>query len=192
MELPITYYGDPVLRRAGARVESVTPEIQRLIADMFDTMTAYHGIGLAAQQVGQALQLTVIDIRPVTDRPSLLEVNGQPADPNSIMPLVLLNPELTPLGEPEIGSEGCLSFPEVYGEVARPGRVGVRATNEKGAALEFTCGGLLARCIQHETDHLRGILFIDRMDPTVKAELKSDIARLQRETKAALLRAGQA
>lgn len=192
MELPITYYGDPVLRRVGARVESVTPEIQRLIADMFDTMTAYHGIGLAAQQVGQALQLTVIDIRPVTDRPSLLEVNGQPADPNSIMPLVLLNPELTPLGEPEIGSEGCLSFPEVYGEVARPGRVGVRATNEKGAALEFTCGGLLARCIQHETDHLRGILFIDRMDPTVKAELKSDIARLQRETKAALLRAGQA
>ena len=80
------------------------------------------------------------------------------------MPLVLINPEIKPLGDFVAAGEGCLSFPEIFGEIARPGSVDVKALNEKGKPVEFRCGGLLARAIQHEVDHLNGILFIDRMD----------------------------
>src|SRR6267154_2575490 len=100
MILPIVKYGNPMLRKKGERIESVTPEIKQLIADMFETMEANHGVGLAAQQVGHALQLTVIDVREVKDRPSTLELKGKPADVADIMPLVLINPEVTPVGEP--------------------------------------------------------------------------------------------
>jgi len=186
MKLPVVKYGHPVLRKKGAPVTKVTPEIRQLIADMFETMEANHGVGLAAQQVGHALQLTVIDIRPIEDRPSTLHLNGQPADPNSIMPLVLLNPVFKPAADPVAGSEGCLSFPKLYGEIERPESVDLTATNEKGETLSFRCGGLLARCIQHEVDHLHGILFIDRMDRETKAELKPDLDDLQAATKAAL------
>jgi peptide deformylase len=95
MTLEVTKYGNPILRQKGARIESITPEIKTLIADMFETMYATKGIGLAAQQVGRALQLTVLDVRGVTDRPSTLQRNGQPAEVDAFMPLVLINPELT-------------------------------------------------------------------------------------------------
>lgn len=186
MILPVVQYGDPRLRQKGTRVNSITPAIQTLIGDMFETMYATRGIGLAAQQVGQALQLTVLDIRPVTDRPSTLQINGAEADPNSLMPMVLLNPELKPLGETVPGPEGCLSFPEVYGDVVRPESISVKALDGKGDQIEFSCGGLLARAIQHETDHLHGILFIDRMDKKTKAELQDDIDLIQADTKAKL------
>ncbi len=186
MKLSVRKYGDPVLRKKGAVVTEVTPEIRQLIADMFETMEAHHGVGLAAQQVGHALQLTVIDIRPIEDRPSTLELDGKPADPKSIMPLVLLNPVVKPVGETVAGSEGCLSFPKLYGEIERPGSVDVTATNEKGEVVAFRAGGLLARCVQHEADHLHGILFIDRMDRATKDELKPDLDELQAATKAAL------
>ncbi len=186
MKLPVRKYGDPVLRKKGAAVSGVTPEVRQLIADMFETMEANHGVGLAAQQVGHALQLTVIDIRPIEDRPSTLELDGKVADPKSIMPLVLLNPVVRPVGEVVAGSEGCLSFPKLYAEIERPESVDVTATNEKGEALSFRCGGLLARCIQHETDHLNGILFIDRMNRQDREELKPDLEDLQAATKAAL------
>ena len=189
MKLPVHKYGDPVLRKKGAHVTEVTPEIHQLIADMFETMEAHHGVGLAAQQVGHPIQLTVIDIRPIEDRPSTLELAGQPADPKSIMPLVLLNPVVKAVGAVESGSEGCLSFPKLYGEIERPESVDVTAINEKGEAVSFRCGGLLARCIQHETDHLHGILFIDRMDRTTKEELKPDLDDLQAATKAAMKKA---
>ena len=140
----------------------------------------------AAQQVGHALQLTVIDIRPIEDRPSTLHLDGKPADPNSFMPLVLLNPIVLPVGEPVAGPEGCLSFPKIYGDVERPESVDVTATNEKGEKISFRAGGLLARCVQHETDHLNGILFIDRMGRETKEELKPDLDDLQAATKAAL------
>src|SRR5580704_9508504 len=120
MILQVVKYGHPVLRKKGGRIEHITPDIKKLIADMFETMEANHGVGLAAQQVGVAKQLTVIDVRPATDRPSTLELNGEPADPADIMPLVLINPEITPAGEPLAGSEGCLSFPEIFGEISRP------------------------------------------------------------------------
>jgi peptide deformylase len=114
MTLPIVKYGHPALRKKGERVENVTPEIKQLIIEMFAAMEEHHGVGLAAQQVGVAKQIAVIDVRPVTDRPSTLELNGQPADPAEIMPLALINPQITPVGEPVSGAEGCLSFPEVF------------------------------------------------------------------------------
>src|SRR6266478_489267 len=106
--LEVVKYGTPVLRQKGARIETVTPAIKQLIADMFETMYAYKGVGLAAQQVGLALQLTVIDVRGVTDRPSSLELKGASADVHGFMPLVLINPEVKPIGEPVTGPEGCL------------------------------------------------------------------------------------
>lgn len=186
MILEVTKYGNPVLRQKGARIEKITPEIKQLIADMFETMYATKGIGLAAQQVGKALQLTVLDVRGVTDRPSTLELDGKPADVDKFMPLVLINPEIKPLNDPVLGPEGCLSFPELYGDVLRPESVEVKAMNEKGKPIEFRCGGLLARAAQHETDHLNGILFIDRMDRKSKNEIRDELDVLQAETKAAL------
>jgi len=184
MILKVVKYGHPVLRKKGARIESITPEIKKLIEDMFDTMYDSKGVGLAAQQIGQALQLTVIDVRGVTDRPSSLEIKGKPADVEDLMPLVLINPELTLVGEPAAGPEGCLSFPEVFAEISRPQFVDVKATNEKGKTIEFRAGGLLGRAIQHEWDHLQGLLFIDRMEKKTKEELKPELEEIQAQTKA--------
>ena len=187
MILPIVKYGHPVLRKKGEHIEKVTPEIKQLIADMFETMEASHGVGLAAQQVGRALQLTVLDVRGVAkDRPSTLELKGKPTDVADFMPLVLINPEITPVGEPATGGEGCLSFPEIFAEIARPESVDVKALNEKGKVIEFRCGGLLARAVQHETDHLNGILFIDRMERKTKEEFRDELDALQATTKAEL------
>ncbi len=187
MILPIVKYGNPVLRQKGAKIESITPELKQLIADMFETMEDKHGVGLAAQQVGHAIQLTVMDVRAVTDRPSWLEIKGQPVDVAENMPLVLINPVVTPVGEPVKGGEGCLSFPEIFGEISRPESVDVKALDAKGRPIEFRCGGLLARAVQHETDHLHGLLFIDRMDKKTKAELQPELDDLQAQTKAELV-----
>jgi peptide deformylase len=184
MILPIVKYGSPVLRQRGERIEIITPEIKKLIANMFETMEENHGVGLAAQQVGVAKQLTVIDVRAVTDRPSWLELDGKPADVADIMPLVLINPEITPVGEPVKGGEGCLSFPEIFAEISRPESVDVKALDGSGKPIAFRCGGLLARAVQHETDHLNGLLFIDRMDKKSKAEIQIELDELQAVTKA--------
>ena len=141
MLLPLKYYGDPVLRRKGVRVEEVTPKIKQFITDMLETATEYKGIGLAAQQVGEAIQLTVIDIRAVEDRPSTLELDGQEADPESIMPLTLVNPKIAPLSTSVKGPEGCLSFPEIFGDISRPEKVSVKALNHEGLPIEFACRG---------------------------------------------------
>ena len=186
MILEIAKYGHPVLRKKGERIESITPEIKKLIADMFETMEANHGVGLAAQQVGVAKQLTVIDVRAAAERPSTLEIDGKPADVASIMPLVLINPLITPVSEAATGGEGCLSFPEIYAEISRPGTVDVSALDAKGKPIAFRCGGLLARAVQHETDHLNGLLFIDRMDKKTKAELQPELDDLQAATKKVL------
>jgi peptide deformylase len=191
MILEVVKYGHPMLRQKGVRIEKVTPEIKKLMADMIETMHANHGIGLAAQQVGQALQLTVIDVREAKDRPSWLELDGQPADVKEFMPLVLINPELKPGRELVAGGEGCLSFPEIYAEITRPELVDVKALNKKGEPVEFRCGGLLARVVQHETDHLNGILFIDRMSRKIKEELRPELDALQAKTKAELESAGK-
>jgi len=186
MPLVVIKYGTPVLRQKGARIEGITPKIKQLAADMIETMYAYKGVGLAAQQVGVAVQLTAIDVRGVTDRPSSLELNGKPADVDAFMPLVLVNPDIKPVGGPAKGPEGCLSFPEIYADITRPDVVDVTAQNLKGETLQFRCGGLLSRVIQHERDHLHGILFIDRMDKETKEKLRPELEDLMAETKAAL------
>src|SRR5688572_29385789 len=190
MVLHVVKYGDPVLRRKGARIEKITPEVKALIADMFETMKAARGVGLAAQQVGHALQLCVIDIREVTERPSTLKLDGKESDPNAFMPLALVNPTFTTHGEPVEGPEGCLSFPEIYADIARPPEIEVTAQNEKGETVKFHCGGLLARAIQHEYDHLQGILFIDRMSRESKDENKPEIEAIQADTKRKLAKKG--
>jgi peptide deformylase len=187
MVLEVVKYGHPTLRKKGTRIASVTPEIKDLVKNMFETMYAARGIGLAAQQIGEALQVTVLDVREASaERPSTLEINGEAADPDKFMPLVLINPEIKPVGESVAGPEGCLSFPEVYADISRPEKVDVVAMNEDGKRIEFRAGGLLARAVQHEVDHLNGILFIDRMESEVKKELKAELEELQADTKAAL------
>lgn len=183
MVLQVVKFGTPVLRQKGQRIAALTPEVQRLIVDMFDTMYANKGIGLAAQQVGVPLQLTVIDVRGVTDRPSSLERNGRSLDVARAMPMVLINPEITPVGEIVSGPEGCLSFPEIYADIARPDVVDVKALDSSFQPIEFRCGGLLARAVQHETDHLNGILFIDRMTKEDKYQLKPELDALQAATR---------
>jgi peptide deformylase len=186
MVLEVVKYGHPALRRKGERIERITPEIKQLIADMFETMYAAKGVGLAAQQVGKSLQLTVLDVRGATDRPSTLEIEGKEASVETFMPIALINPEIKLIGDLVAGPEGCLSFPEIFSDITRPSMTEVRALNQKGDVLEFRCGGLLARAIQHEVDHLNGILFIDRMKRADKEELQPQLETLQAETKEAL------
>ena len=188
MLLNVVNYGHPVLRQRGVRIEAVTPEIRSLAANMIETMHAAQGIGLAGQQVAQALQIFVLDLREVTDRPSTLEWEGEPADIADRMPLVLINPEVTPLnGATDTGPEGCLSFPEIFAEqITRPASVRVSAWNERGETIRFACGGLLARAVQHEHDHVRGILFIDRMTSAERRKWQPDLDALQDATRAAL------
>jgi len=143
------------------------------------------GVGLAAQQVGHALQLTIIDVRGMKDRPSTMKIDGETVDPEEHMPLVLINPELKLSTEKVTGPEGCLSFPEIFAEVSRPAEVDVTATDEKGKKVSFHAGGLLAKAVQHEFDHLQGILFIDRMSSETKREMKPELDALSEETKAA-------
>jgi peptide deformylase len=139
--LDIRVLGDPVLRKATTPVEQVTDDIRSLIADMFDTMYAAEGIGLAAPQVGR------------TERVAVMDVEGRK--------LALINPEIIEREGSIRGEEGCLSIPEVFGDVTRSSRVIVRALNEKGESIEAEGTELLARCMQHEIDHLDGKLFID-------------------------------
>jgi peptide deformylase len=132
--------------------------------------------------VGEALQLTVIDVSQVEDRPSGMKIDGKDVDLLALMPLILINPEITMTNETEIGSEGCLSFPEITGDIERALSVSVRAKDLEGNRVEFEASGLLARAIQHEVDHLNGILFIDRMNSAAKVSLASRLKRLQKET----------
>lgn len=141
--LDIQVLGSPILRKETAPVKQIDDELQQLIDDMFETMYAARGIGLAAPQVGRTERLTVIDV----DRER---------------PLVLINPEIVVAdGGMAKAEEGCLSIPEVYGEVERPAHVVVRALDRNGEPFEIEATELLARCLQHEIDHLHGKLFID-------------------------------
>jgi peptide deformylase len=183
MILPILQYGDPILRAKGKRIEEIDDRIRELAANMIETMHAAHGVGLAAQQIGEALKLTVLDISAVEDRPSTLKLDGREIDPKTAMPLVLINPEIELRGETEVGIEGCLSFPEITGDIERAQSVTVHAQTLEGETIQIEASGFLARAIQHEGDHLNGILFIDRMRSAAKAALSSRLRRLQKETK---------
>lgn len=182
MKLEIVQYGDPVLRAKGKRIEQVDDHIRDLAQNMIETMHAANGVGLAAQQVGEAIQLTVLDVSQVEDRPTKMKLNGQDVDPAMAMPLVLMNPQVELGRETESGTEGCLSFPEITGEIDRAISIHVRAQNLNGEPVEIEVSGFLARAIQHEVDHLNGILFIDRMSSAAKTSLASRLKRLQKET----------
>jgi peptide deformylase len=183
MILPILEYGDAILRAKGKPIENIDDRIRELAANMIETMHAANGVGLAAQQIGEALQLTVLDVSLVEDRPSTLKLNGKDVDPKSAMPLVLINPEVELRDATEVGVEGCLSFPEITGDIERAKSVIVRAQTLEGSTIEIEATGFLARAIQHEGDHLNGILFIDRMNSAAKAALSSRLKRLQKETR---------
>jgi peptide deformylase len=183
MILPILEYGDPILRAKGKPIDNVDDRIRELAANMIETMHAANGVGLAAQQVGEALRLTVLDVSLVEDRPSTLKVDGKDVDPKAAMPLVLINPKIELHGATETGVEGCLSFPEITGDIERAKSVVVRAQTLEGGTIEIEASGFLARAIQHEGDHLNGILFIDRMNSAAKAALSSRLKRLQKETR---------
>jgi peptide deformylase len=180
MILEIRKYGDPVLRTKGREVRAINGEVKQLAADMIETMHAANGVGLAAQQIGQPVQLTVIDVRDDEDRPSAMFIADQQVDLDKHMPMVLLNPQLKLAEEKEPGTEGCLSFPDMTAEITRA--TGVRCTAQllDGSTIEFEAAGLLARALQHEVDHLNGVLFIDRMSSAARAGLAGRLKRLQK------------
>jgi peptide deformylase len=183
MRLAIRKYGDPILRTKGRPIEAVDDEIRELAANMLETMKAANGVGLAAQQVGHAVQLTVLDVSQVEDRPSTMILNGKTVtELEAEMPIVLLNPELHLGDEIELGNEGCLSFPEITADIERAFSVQLEAETLEGNKVEILATGLLARALQHEVDHLNGILFIDRMSSAAKASHSSRLKRLQKET----------
>ncbi|HJT44680.1 MAG TPA: peptide deformylase [Chthoniobacterales bacterium] len=186
MRLEIVQYGDPVLRTKGNRIDKIDDRVRELAQNMIETMHAANGVGLAAQQVGEALQLTVLDVSQVEDRPTAMKLNGNEIDPKSAMPLVLVNPEIDLGRETDMGTEGCLSFPEITGEISRAKSILVRARDLEGNSIEIETTGFLARAIQHEVDHLNGILFIDRMSTAAKISLSSKLKRLQKETQRGL------
>jgi len=182
MRLSILQYGDPLLRAKGKRIEKVDDRVRDLARNMIETMHAANGVGLAAPQVGESLQLAVLDVSQVEDRPSAMKLNGRNIAPETAMPLVLINPQIDLGAETEMGAEGCLSFPEITGEIERAKSITVRAQNLDGDPIEIETTGFLARAIQHEVDHLNGILFIDRMSSGAKTSLSSKLKRLQKET----------
>jgi peptide deformylase len=174
----IVIYGDPVLRKKGKDIVKITDEIRAFAQDMIETMHEAHGVGLAAQQVGEAIQLTVIDVSDTENRPSRMWIDGEEVDPKEHMPLILINPQLELSRETEIGPEGCLSFPEVTADISRAEHVKVTALDLEGKPVSFEAEGLLSRAVQHETDHLNGILFIDRMSSASKVTLASKLKKL--------------
>jgi len=183
MILEILKYGDPVLRTKGREVRPDEPALKKLAADMLETMEAANGVGLAAQQIGEAIQLTVIDIEDVEDRPSAMFIGDDEVPLEKYMPLILLNPQLQLSEEKESGTEGCLSFPDMNAEIVRASGVRCKAQLLDGSAIEFEAAGLLARALQHEVDHLHGVLFIDRMSSASRAGLAGKLKRLQKEAK---------
>jgi peptide deformylase len=157
--LDIRVLGDPVLRKPTKPVTEVSDELRRLIADMFETMYAAEGIGLAAPQVG------------ISERVAVVDVEGQK--------FALINPEIVSRnGASQKAEEGCLSIPDIYGDVERPPEVTIRALDENGNQYEASGNDLLGRCFQHEIDHLDGKLFIDYLSPLKR---KAALAKWEKE-----------
>jgi peptide deformylase len=166
----IRTYPDPVLRTKTARVGAIDAALNRLIDDMIETMHAAPGVGLAANQVGVSLQLAVIDLSHVED-----ETRRHPL-------LVLINPEVLSLEGSVTDEEGCLSIPDYTETVKRAAMVRVRALDRSGKTFELEARGLLAKALQHELDHLNGVLFIDRLSPLKKNIFKRRFRKTSSQT----------
>lgn len=186
MALRVTQFGEPILRETGAPVKDFDARLKELADAMLETMYEAEGIGLAAQQVGLALQLCVVDLRP----PEGVNVqfdyrfDGKTLPLDFIMPLALANPtiEITDPA-PEVYEEGCLSFPAINGRVTRPAGVRCSFQDLTGEPHVLEANGLLGRCILHEVDHLNGTLFIDRMEKNDLHKNATRIKQLKRATR---------
>jgi peptide deformylase len=161
----VVKYPDPVLARTGDTVTEFTPELAQLVEEMFDSMYAAEGIGLAAPQIGISQRITVIDV----------SFKERPEDK-----LVLINPEVLETEGKQTEEEGCLSLPDIRAKVQRAAWVKVRAQNVKGEYFEVEGEELLARALLHEIDHLHGVLFIDRISPLKRDLIKRRIRKLQK------------
>jgi peptide deformylase len=187
MLLEIVKYGNPILHKKGKMVTEFSDTISALYQDMLDTMYKEEGIGLAAQQVGLAIQFCVIDVPSHPEYPITSILDDQSLSPQLLMPMCLINPKIQFLPSDEYYyEEGCLSFPEIKGDVARPELISVQYQDLDGNPHKLECDGLLGRCIQHEVDHLNGILFTDRMEKDVFSEIKKDIQTLKKNTQSIL------
>jgi peptide deformylase len=170
--LPIVEVPDPRLRQTSSPVEKVDAEVRALVADMFETMYAAPGIGLAAIQVGVARRILVIDLQEPE------EEGGEPVRD----PRVFINPEILEHSDRDVPyTEGCLSVPDQYAEVDRPDRIRARWLDLDGNVREEEIEGLLATCLQHEMDHLEGVLFIDHLSRLKREMILKKLAKLRKE-----------
>jgi peptide deformylase len=180
MILRVTQYGEPILRKVGEAITEFDEELAELADDMVDTMYDEDGIGLAAQQVGEALQFFVLDVRPPEGEgvPFKYSFDGKQPPLDLIMPMALANPKVTIIDPTEdVYEEGCLSFPFVNGNVMRAQGVRCEFQDTEGNTHILEADGLLGRCILHEVDHINGILFIDTMD---KRDVRKNEAKLKK------------
>lgn len=184
MSLQIVHYNDPILRRKGDKITTFDAALAQLADAMIATMHTANGIGLAAQQVGRAVQLCVVHLRRA-NVDFTWELDGVKLPLDLWMPMAIANPEVRAVrGTDEyIDEEGCLSFPQIRGDIARPDEIKVTFQDIHGVAHVLRCDGLLARCVQHEADHLNGILFIDRMTKKVRTKLEDQIKALAKATR---------
>ena len=176
--LPIIEVHDPLLRAQSAPVESIGDDVSRLIADMFETMYEAPGIGLAAIQVAVPRRLLVIDLQDPE------EEGGEPVR----RPHVFINPEIIERSPAtKLYNEGCLSIPDQYAEIERPDVVRARWIDEKGASQEGEFDGLMSVCLQHEVDHLNGVLFIDHLSRLKRDMVVRKVVKARRERGAAAI-----
>ena len=169
---PIIEAPDPLLRQISTPVESVTDDVRALIGDMFETMYAAPGIGLAAIQIGVPKRILVIDLQEPESE------EGEPVRD----PRVFINPEIVENAETlRVYNEGCLSLPDQFAEIERPDRIRVRWLDEHGKVHDEYLDGLLAVCLQHEIDHLEGILFIDHLSRLKRDMILRKLAKLKKE-----------
>jgi peptide deformylase len=186
MILRVTQYGEPVLRKVGTAITEFDEDLAQLADNMVDTMYEEEGIGLAAQQVGFAIQFCVLDVRPPEDEEPNFEYtfDGKTPPLDLIMPMALANPKVSIIDPTEEAyEEGCLSFPDVRGKITRP--IGVRCEYQdtEGNSHILVATGLLGRCILHETDHLNGELFIDKMHKRDLQRMEPRIKKLKRASR---------
>jgi len=166
------------LRKKCSKIDEVNESIHKLAEDMIETMVDAHGVGLAAPQIGKDIRMAVVDVSHDPECISFLKINGADAKMEDVMPLVFINPELELDGPRETDTEGCLSIHDIQAKVRRPSIVKATLPQLDGSIMELESDGLLARALQHEVDHLNGILFVDRISPASKLSVKRKLKRL--------------